>query len=347
MAALSVIVPVYNGEEFLEVCIDSLVRAMVSDCEIILVDDGSTDQSGQICDKYADEFENIKVIHQQNSGVIFARKAGVSNADGEYITFVDCDDWVDADMYKDMLAKAREHMADVVICDMIREFGRISKYIYNNVDEGLYDGENLKSRFYPTMLFDFDICSPGICPSLCNKLIRRELLKKVIFDVDDSIVFGEDALCSYSVMLDADRIYVLKKNSYHYRQNFASVTNVYDKMLLKKFLLLHDEIRRQFDERGFDDGDQLKGYVANFSLNCIRMELLNKSYSMGKRKEIVRNYISDPRVDSSIDVMLKRIKDKKIKTKLKMVKAGQLLLLYFLFSVKERILKIKGDTNEN
>ena len=103
MVTLSIIVPVYNGEAFLEACIDSLIAAGGKDCEIVLVNDGSTDGSGMICDKYKVEYDNVKVVHQENSGALLARKKGVENSCGRYLAFVDCDDWIDSDMYAELI----------------------------------------------------------------------------------------------------------------------------------------------------------------------------------------------------------------------------------------------------
>ncbi len=339
---LSVVVPIYNAEKYLKVCIDSIINQTFRDFEIILVDDGSEDNSGTICDEYAEGYDFVRVIHQKNSGVIAARKAGVSIACGRYITFVDSDDWIDRAMYEKMLSDAEENEADVIICDMLREteYGTID--LPNYVQAGFYDKGRLEEEFYPVMVFNFPECAPAVNPSLCNKVIRRELLEKVIFNVDDTIVFGEDALISYPSMLEAERIYVLGEALYHYRQNYASVTNVYDKKLLGKFLLLNDEMRKRFDERSFDDKCQLKGYVACYSLLCIRKELLDSNEAIKERMRLVREYVADERIASATEITMGRIKDWKAKLKMKLVHKNRLYMLYILFFVKDKLLKLKG-----
>lgn len=336
---LSVIVPVYNAEKYLNMCIDSILNQTYKDFEVILVDDGSADNSGRICDEYAACDSRVKVVHSSHRGVICARKLGVGEAVGEYITFVDADDWIDRDMYEAMLS-GRE--ADVIICAMIRETANGQIMLPNYVAEGFYDKKRLKEDFYDEMLFSFKHGDPAVRPSLCNKLIKKEILEKVIFDVDDSIVFGEDVLISYPAMLHAESIMVMKEGFYHYRQNLHSVTNVYDERLLDKFLLLHDEIKMQFNKLGFDEKAQLAGYVAQFSMACIRKELLQNPQPLRVRRKLVKAYLNDARVKQAFENACRKIPDRKTNMKIKLAGGGHIFALYFLFLVKEAVLKWEG-----
>ena len=200
MPKLSVIVPVYNTEKYLRECIDSILAQTFRDFELILVDDGSTDGSGAICDEYAKQDERIRVIHQENGGITVARKSGVRAARGEYVTFVDSDDWIDKDMYRIML---EEETADIRICNLIKATNTGMFELSCLVEPGYYDKRKLDTYFYQSMLFDFDLCQPAVHPSLCTKLIRTDIIRNVIVNVDDSITYGEDALCSYACMLDS------------------------------------------------------------------------------------------------------------------------------------------------
>lgn len=120
---LSIIVPVYNVEKFLNKCLDSLVGQTMEDYEIILVDDGSKDASGRICDDYAERYpELVRVMHIDNGGQGRARNFGIDTAKGEYLGFVDSDDWVETDMYPKLCQRADETGADVVVCDFMAEF---------------------------------------------------------------------------------------------------------------------------------------------------------------------------------------------------------------------------------
>ena len=119
---ISIIVPVYNVEDYIEDCVNSIVNQTYNNIEILLVDDGSTDSSGKICDCLADRDPRIKVLHKQNGGLMSAWKQGVLNSTGEYIGFVDSDDEVDLDMYERLLKTAEADSADIVACGLIREY---------------------------------------------------------------------------------------------------------------------------------------------------------------------------------------------------------------------------------
>ena len=120
MSKISVIVPVYKAEKFLSNCIKSILNQTYHDLEVILVDDGSPDSSGQICEEYAKKDNRIKVIHQKNAGVAAARNVGLDLATGDYITFVDSDDYIRPQMYEKMLKCAQNNHCDLVMCDCMK-----------------------------------------------------------------------------------------------------------------------------------------------------------------------------------------------------------------------------------
>ena len=329
MPKLSVIVPVYNTVKYLRECIDSILAQTFTDFELILVDDGSTDGSGAICDEYAGKDPRIQVIHQQNGGITVARKSGVRVARGEYVTFVDSDDWIDKDMYHIMIA---QEPADIVICNMIKSRNDGMFAIKCCVSPEKYEKQKLMERFYPVMLFDFDRCQPAVHPSLCNKLIRREIIRNVINDVADSITYGEDALCSYACMLDASCICVIDQGLYYYRENLESVCNVYNEKMFPKLILLGTELERQFAERNSDLRSQVFGYLARHSLECIRNELLyHTGTSFKEKKSRIIRFIDDPLLVESLSYAIPRIKDNKTKIKLLLAKKKLIRIMYLFY----------------
>lgn len=329
MPKLSVIVPVYNTEKYLRECVDSILAQTFTDFELILVDDGSTDGSGAICDEYAKQDDRVQVIHQENGGITVARKSGVRAACGEYVTFVDSDDWIDKDMYHIMLS---ERTADIVICNMIRATNKGMFEIKCCVKPGRYDKQKLKDSFYPTMLFDFDQCQPAVHPSLCNKLIRSDIIRNVINHVADGITYGEDALCSYACMLDAECIQVMDQGLYFYRENLQSVCNVYNKDMFSKLILLGTELERQFAERNSDLQGQVFGYLARHSLECIRNELLYHTGVVFKmKKNRINRFVDEPLLSKALCYAIPKTKDGKTKFKLLLARKkliGILCLFY-------------------
>ena len=134
---ISIIVPVYNVEEYIHKCINSILAQTYKDFELILINDGSPDNSGIICDEYARADSRIKVIHQQNSGLSAARNAGLAVAKGDYIGFVDSDDWIDKSMYESMITEAQTLEADIVICDYYKVKKKKAKAVTEQINPGV------------------------------------------------------------------------------------------------------------------------------------------------------------------------------------------------------------------
>ena len=221
---LSVIVPVYNVETYLCQCVDSLLAQDLDDYEIILVDDGSTDTSGAICDRYAAAHPHLRCIHQKNAGLPAARQSGMRASRGRYVTFVDSDDWIAPDMYAKMCGAIRVTGADIVICDYTAVTTDSEIVCRNDFSAGYYDKTRLEREVYPRMLYSGTYFKYGIAPSLCNKIFRRELLLNHLFHVPTDIIIGEDALASYSCLLEASSVFFLDEPFYYYRSNANSVS---------------------------------------------------------------------------------------------------------------------------
>ena len=348
MPKLSVIVPVYNTEKYLRECIDSILAQTFTDFELILVDDGSTDHSGAICDEYAGKDARIRVIHQENGGITVARKSGVRVAVGEYVTFVDSDDWIDKDMYSTMLNCQNDTMPDVIICGMLMETPQGTVPRKRFLKAGIYDKQRMRKEIYPVMLFDFVHCMPGIAPSFCNKVLKKHLLENVIEEVKDSITYGEDALCTYACLLDAELMQVVDMNLYHYRNHAESVSNGHSCFLLKKFSLLIAEMQLQFQNREFNMKPQLFGYTARHSLECIRAEFLyHRGVDYGEKRRMISAFLSEPMVDESIAYTIRKISN--FKTRLKLYLSGRkwITALYGAYLVQNYLLIRKRNNYEN
>ncbi len=341
---LSIIVPIYNDEKYLAECVQSILGQTFCDYEIILVDDGSTDGSAKICDEFARQYDFISVIHGENRGVVTARKKGLSFSKGKYILYIDSDDIISPDMCDFMIGKIKEHDADICICGMIIEYKRETVYNSNFIKPGIYDKEALKKDFYPKMLFDLKNNDPAVNPSLGNKIIRRELLEKNLMLVDERITYGEDAMCTYPCLLDADRVYVAdRKFFYRYRQINTSISHVYDEKLLYKFSLLVERLDRAFCERNFDAKDQLACYAAKHSAECIRKELLyNRSCGIKKRVKNVETYLEQPIIKDAFQTAKTKSFDKSTDIKIFLAARDKVFMLYILYYIRGITLKIRN-----
>lgn len=240
---ISIIVPVYKVEEFLNRCIDSLISQTYKDLEIILVDDGSPDNCGSICDEYAAIDNRIKVIHKTNGGLSSARNAGLKIAKGEYIAFVDSDDWVDPEMYEKLFELAQRYDADIVECGL-RYFRpwKPERMFYepeNTKEVAVFTNIEALERLY----FGPQIHS-DICIMVWNKLYRRSLLANLNFadgfiheDVDftpkalfnaNKVVKYYDSFYNYNIHLGANSTSGMKKNFHKLESTYEMKKRTYD-----------------------------------------------------------------------------------------------------------------------
>lgn len=247
MPFLSIIVPVYNVESYLAECLDSILAQTFTDFEVLLIDDGSTDGSPALADAYAAKDTRIRCFHKENGGHMSARQAGFEQAAGEYIAFVDSDDWIDPAMYARMCTTAKEYDADMVCCNYtaVTPKKRIERRDF--CDPGFYDKPRLASVIYPRLLFSGSFFHYGVSPSLCNKLFRRTLLEKHLFRVPLTIKLGEDGLAAYPCLLEASAVYFLPESFYYYRSNENSLTHTMDCRRLAENRLLFDTYDKLID----------------------------------------------------------------------------------------------------
>ena len=177
-------------------------------------------------------------------------------------------------------------------------------------------------------------------PSLCNKIIKRNVLEKVLLATDDRIVFGEDALCTYPCLLDANRIYVSSRAFYHYRMVETSVTHAYDDQLVFKFILLIQRLKKEFEQRNFDGSRQLHLYTVRFSMDIIRNELLyNQKLSLKERIKRVSKYLSNAQIAEAFDKITSDPFRKNNAIKIKLIKRRKFVTLFVFVSIKDRILR--------
>ena len=223
---VSIIVPAYNAEQYIEKCLDSLVCQSYGNIEIILVDYGSDDATGAVCEEYRKHYQTlIQLIHSEHCGVAMARLLGVREADGEYLAFVDADDWVERDYILSMLL----HMdgADIVAAGIVREHMSENGSTFcefNGITSGIYDSEVEKRALYEKMLCCERPYQFGVLPYLCNKLFRRSLLQPFLERADKRIFDGEDVAVVYPYLLEAQRIVLTDECKYHYRNHGDSAS---------------------------------------------------------------------------------------------------------------------------
>ena len=219
----SIVVPVYNIEKYLDECLRSLTQQVYRDIEIILVDDGSTDSSGHICDNYKNLDSRIKIIHKKNGGLTSARKAGVLVASGDYIVPVDGDDWVGPEYINSFATVATTYHPDIICGGYVRETLSDSEVKEFNSDKGLFTKTDIENKIYPRLIQPSDGAS--IMLSVWGKAFKKDVYVKSQMNVSDYFNIAEDIACVVPCVLDAKTIYVTDTCYYHYRISQQSMSN--------------------------------------------------------------------------------------------------------------------------
>lgn len=209
---ISIIVPVYNVEIYLRKCLDSLCDQTYSNFEIILVDDGSTDRSGIICDEYARKDVRIRVIHQENQGLSAARNTGISHAAGAYLGFVDSDDWVESGMFQALMEAARNHEAEIAACQFRYVFPDGREEVRPAREFAVCGREAVKMLLEGEQIQDY----------VCNKLISARLFTEIRFPVGQAF---EDISTTYRLFLKASRVASIPQALYCYYQRATGIVH--------------------------------------------------------------------------------------------------------------------------
>ena len=216
---ISVIIPVYNVEKYLAQCLESIAGQSYENLEIIIVNDGSTDRSEEICGKFEAMDSRIKLINQSNSGVSVARNTGIENATGDYITFVDSDDWLEKEMYNSMISQVTKFPElDMVMCDTVQIAGKLKKRSSEFIRGGYYSKVDIISALYPTLLVTEDFAKIPVV-SACTTMIRRNILIKKKICFEPSLKYSEDYLFMARIMIHIKSFFYIKGDfNYNYRQ---------------------------------------------------------------------------------------------------------------------------------
>lgn len=270
---LSIIIPIHNEEKFLDACINSILRQSKQDIELILVNDGSTDRTREICDLWTEKDTRIRTFHCERQGTLMSRKVGVSNVNTEYLTFVDADDFVDRESF----IKANEYMEKSIdiICFGIRRYFD-DKYCINTFSRkgaGVYSKEEISNMIFEDMIWDGINNRPGIDASLCTKVIKTELMKKTVKCVGDfDLDIGDDAVLTYPSIFFSETLALSDDIYYNHRQRSPGVIAPYFKKddYFDKLFRLYCVLREIFDND-----------------NRLRMQLDQMYVSLIREKSIV------------------------------------------------------------
>lgn len=287
---ISVIVPVYNVEKYLKACLESIVNQTCRDFDLILVDDESTDNSGNICDEYAKKYANIRVFHKKNSGLVDSWQYGLARTskDTQYVVFIDADDWI-SNKYMERITQVLEKKQPDLILNKILmsyENGGKEREDKSLLVSKLYEKKELKSIVYPRLLNNGGFMDRGVPVSRWAKVIKKELLVKNLKYSDKKVTYGEDLNIIFPVLLDANSIYVDEENNeavYYYRIRKDSMQHGYDKNKLNSIDRVYNHLIQICHDKGYTE--LLKQVEVDYicaCVQCYKNELEKLNYNSAK-----------------------------------------------------------------
>lgn len=215
MKTVSVVIPVYNVEKYLPECLDSVINQTYKNLQIILVDDGSTDSSGKICDEYAEKDDRITVVHQSNAGAGAAKNTGLELIDGDYFSIIDSDDYIELDMYEKMVNSLEKYNSDIAQC-LFRNVFVNDSFDRKYKIKGNYPKVLTSKKFLSELLYDWKYAI------FANKVFKTSLLKDIRFPVGRKI---DDEFFTYKLVCNAKKVVNIDNILYNYRMRKTSVMN--------------------------------------------------------------------------------------------------------------------------
>lgn len=290
---ISVILPIYNVEKYLKQALDSVINQTYTNIEIILVDDGSPDYSGKICDEYAEKDNRIKVIHKKNGGVSSARNMGIDAATGQWLCFIDPDDWVEFNMLEEALYKAQETNSDLCIWDF--EFVDDTRNIYFKAIRSNCSLYENSSELEKMIAFN---CSTG---SIWNFIVKSNLIKNKIY-FDESLSFREDEIFKLELYQNIKKFCYLPKLYYHYRMTSESACHKLGISCVLKNLNIYKQECKIIASGIFPKGSQI---VANSKLlegfSSVVDVLIKSKMSFYEKKKVYDSFVKSEEYQTAID----------------------------------------------
>lgn len=283
----SVIVPIYNIEKYIRRCVDSVLSQTFNDYELILVDDGSPDNCGEICDEYAEKDTRIKVIHKENGGLVSARQAGIKIAKGDYVFHLDGDDAICPDALESAYMIIKDTNADIISFSYKYSINeKIGETVCDLVHEGLYNKSEIEQHIFPKLLSDKNM--NHIFYFLWGKAIKRELATKHQFNVNPAISLGEDLSCIVPCYLEAETVYMSKKAIYLYTIRNDSISTDFKTHQITQIADVITGLRELNTDKPKDFDEQISRYSCFMCFAILAAAAEGNHFnSIGKLKELI------------------------------------------------------------
>lgn len=289
---ISIIVPVYNVETYLNRCMESIIAQTIEDIEIIVVDDGSTDASGRMCDEWAVKDNRIVVVHKTNGGLTDAWKTGVQASHGEYLGFVDSDDFIDVIMYENLYEEAVKDDSDIVVCGLVFAFENTSKEERkenSKFNKKNYERNLIVQELFPTLINDGSFFGRRLQAARVTKLFKRKIVLDNLKYCNEKVSVGEDLQLTFSAFCDANKVsYLADFYPYHYWINNASITGKHDPDYLDKIIRMKNQIEYINQEKDVFD---FSGQISNDFVSLVVLATKNEicKNKTDDRRTVIRN----------------------------------------------------------
>jgi glycosyltransferase involved in cell wall biosynthesis len=258
---LSVIVPVYNSEKYLTDCVNSIINQTYKKIELILVNDGSTDRSFEICKKFSENYSNVKVFSIENRGSAYARNYGLKKANGDYISFIDSDDWIDSTMFEKLASIVIDKKIDIVSCNLIhvKNNGSQIKEVSNNRGD-YYSREQIINEIFPVLINSSNLSQQEWPMRMVTKLYNRRFLDSNEIKFENTLKAAQDFVFSVTAMYYANSFYYLKNEYlYYYRENFESRTHRHLNRAWDNYLCMNNYLKLLLNSsKDYDFTNQLE-----------------------------------------------------------------------------------------
>lgn len=320
MKKLSVIIPIYNSEKYIQRCIQSVINQTYKNLEIILINDGSTDNTQKILENFYKQDKRIIIINKENEGVSAARNIGIEISSGEYIHCLDSDDWIENDMYEDMIKKIELYDLDIIVSNFYWDYDN-GRYEIKNclpIDENIIinNKDFLKKYFFSGKSY----------PAIWNKIFKAELYKKNNIRYPSEISIGEDMVTISKLFYCAEKIGKINKTYLHYIQNSGSITKNNNITKIKEIFRATEMIESYFN--GLIDSEMITAFNYSVITNVLLSEYDNKN---NEYKKYVKKYFN----------YMKNIENNCIMSKKNRIifKILKLFPNYFIFEILKKINK--------
>lgn len=323
----SIIIPVYNIEKYLMQCLDSIINQTYTNIEVILINDGSTDKSGVICDEVSKIDNRFRVVHTDNHGVSSARNLGLSIATGDYIAFVDSDDWLENSAIEKVSKLLQHRLYDLIIYGVVKETSEHQIPMYSNQVSSAYCSNKEVETILPQLIKQ-EIINPPF------KFYKSELIRKNEIRFDDRVNIAEDYLFNMECFLNVKSLYILEDILYHYmiRDN-VSLSRKFQVDKYEKLMLVNDQLFEKIRQSGMKNSDSLKEallYIRLKNIYSCFTDIFNKGCNFSYKEKIAFiSYIINK--EKKIDYL--RIQDRNFKALAMILKLNSTKLLYILSKI--------------